>query len=120
MGWREGRCTLIEGGRHDFEGACVARCRFGSRFNIVVVGDGNTRDLGGCRRQKNLLEHWERKFLHCRGEYSSPAIGDGTWSMTAHGVELHTPALSAILDIDKLPDGTFKSKLENAAGKYCE
>jgi hypothetical protein len=54
------------------------------------------------------------------GKYSSPVIGVGTWSMTAHGVELHTPALSAILDIDKLTDGTFKSKLENAAGKYCE
>jgi hypothetical protein len=40
--------------------------------------------------------------------------------MTAHGVELHTPALSAILDIDKLPDGTFQSKLENATGRYCE
>ena len=53
-------------------------------------------------------------------KYSSPVIGDGTWSMAAHGVELHTPALSAILDIDKLPDGTFKSKLENATGKYCE
>jgi len=72
MGWREGRCTLIEGGRHDFEGACVARCRFGSRFNIVVVGDGDTRDLGGCRRQKNLLEHWEHKFLHCWGEIFEP------------------------------------------------
>jgi hypothetical protein len=54
------------------------------------------------------------------GKYSSPIIGDGTWSMTAHGVELHTPALGAILDIDKLPDGTFQSKLENATGKYCE
>ena len=54
------------------------------------------------------------------GKYSSPVIGDGTWSMTAHGVELHTDALSAIMDIDKLPDGTFKSKLENAVGKYCD
>lgn len=54
------------------------------------------------------------------GKYSSPAIGDGTWSMTAKGVEIHTSYLSAILDIDKLPDGTFKSKLEKAAGKYCE
>jgi hypothetical protein len=54
------------------------------------------------------------------GKYSSPAIGDGTWSMTAQGVEIHTSYLSAILDIDKLPDGTFKSKLEKAAGKYCE
>jgi hypothetical protein len=54
------------------------------------------------------------------GKYSSPAIGDGTWSMTAQGVEIHTSYLSAILDIDKLPDGTFKSNLEKAAGKYCE
>ena len=54
------------------------------------------------------------------GKYSSPAIGDGTWSMTAQGVEIHTSYLSAILDIDKLPDGTFKSKIEKAAGKYCE
>jgi hypothetical protein len=54
------------------------------------------------------------------GKYSSPVIGDGTWSMTTNGVLLHTPALSAILDIDKLPDGTFKSKLENATGKYCD
>ena len=54
------------------------------------------------------------------GKYSSPVIGDGTWSMASNGVALQTPALSAILDIDKLPDGTFKSKLENATGKYCE
>jgi hypothetical protein len=54
------------------------------------------------------------------GKYSSPAIGDGTWSMTAQGVEIHTSYLSAILDIDKLPDGTFKSNLEKAAGKYCD
>ena len=54
------------------------------------------------------------------GKYSSPMIGDGTWSMAGNGVELHTSMLSAILDIDKLPDGTFKSKLENATGKYCD
>ena len=59
-------------------------------------------------------------FLPGAGKYSSPAIGDGTWSMTAQGVEIHTSYLSAILDIDKLPDGTFKSSLEKAAGKYCE
>jgi hypothetical protein len=54
------------------------------------------------------------------GKYSSPAIGDGTWSMTAQGVEIHTSYMSVILDIDKLPDGTFKSKIEKASGKYCE
>ena len=54
------------------------------------------------------------------GKYSSPAIGDGTWSLTAQGVEIHTSYLSAILDIDKLPNGTFKSNLEKSAGRYCE
>jgi hypothetical protein len=54
------------------------------------------------------------------GKYSSPVIGDGTWTWTAKGVELHTPMLGAILDVDKQPDGTFKSKLEGAVGKYCE
>src|ERR1700689_3910307 len=45
-------------------------------------------------------------------KYSSPAIGDGTWSMTAQGVEIHTSYLRAILDIVKLPDGRFSSLLE--------
>jgi hypothetical protein len=40
--------------------------------------------------------------------------------MTAQGVEIHTSYMSVILDIDKLSDGTFKSKIEKAAGKYCE
>ena len=54
------------------------------------------------------------------GKYSSPAIGDGTWAMTAQGAEIHTSYLSAVLDIDKLPDGTFHSRMEKAAGKYRE
>jgi hypothetical protein len=54
------------------------------------------------------------------GKYSSPVIGDGTWSMTAHGVEIHTPMLGVILDIDRQADGTFRSKMEKATGKYCE
>ena len=54
------------------------------------------------------------------GKYSSPVIGDGTWSWTAKGVEIHTPDMSVILDVDKLPDGTFKSNVEHSAGKYCK
>jgi hypothetical protein len=54
------------------------------------------------------------------GKYSSPVIGDGTWTWTAKGVEILTTMLGAILDVDKQPDGTFKSKLEGATGKYCE
>jgi hypothetical protein len=54
------------------------------------------------------------------GKYSSPVIGDGTWTWTAKGVDIHTPMLVVRLDVDKQPDGTFKSKIEGATGKYCE
>src|SRR5271166_2163816 len=46
--------------------------------------------------------------------------GDGTWSVTANGVEIHAQHWSGMLDVDKLPDGTFKSGVEKAVGKYCK
>jgi hypothetical protein len=52
------------------------------------------------------------------GKYSSPLIGDGSWAATAAGIEIHAQRWSGILDIDKQPDGTFKSTVENAVGKY--
>jgi hypothetical protein len=54
------------------------------------------------------------------GKYSSPLIGDGTWSVTANGVEIHAQRWSGMLDVDKLPDGTFQSGVEKAVGKYCK
>jgi len=54
------------------------------------------------------------------GKYSSPLIGDGTWAATANGVEIHAQRWSGFLDVDKQPDGTFKSAVENAVGKYCK
>ena len=54
------------------------------------------------------------------GKYSSPMIGDGTWSVTANGVEIHAQHWSGYLDVDKLPDGTFQSGVEKAVGKYCK
>jgi hypothetical protein len=54
------------------------------------------------------------------GKYSSPMIGDGTWSATANGVEIHAQRWSGMLDVDKLPDGTFQSGVEKSVGKYCK
>jgi hypothetical protein len=54
------------------------------------------------------------------GKYSSPLIGDGTWSVTANGVEIHAQRWSGMLDVDKLPDGTFQSGVEKSVGKYCK
>ena len=59
------------------------------------------------------------------GKYSSSMIGDGTWSLTANGVEIHAQTWSGQLDLQKLPDGTFQSLQEGggrspATGKYCK
>ena len=54
------------------------------------------------------------------GRYSSPAVGDGTWSVTSVGIQISTPRFTGIMDIDKQPDGTFQSRLERGSGKYCK
>ena len=64
------------------------------------------------------------KFL-AGGKYSSTMIGDGTWRLTANGVEIHGQTWSGMLDLEKLPEGTFKSVQEGggripATGKYCK
>jgi hypothetical protein len=54
------------------------------------------------------------------GKYSSPLVGDGTWSVTSVGIQIATPHFTGIMDIDKQPDGTFQSRLEKGSGKYCK
>jgi hypothetical protein len=52
-------------------------------------------------------------------------IGDGTWRLTANGFEIHGQTWSGMLDLEKLPDGTFQNVQEGgwrrpATGKYCQ
>ena len=54
------------------------------------------------------------------GKYSSPIVGEGTWAVTSIGIQLRTTQFTGILDIDKQPDGTFKSTLEKSVGNYCK
>jgi hypothetical protein len=54
------------------------------------------------------------------GKYSSPLVGNGTWSVTSIGIQISTPQFTGIMDIDKQPDGTFQSRLEKGGGKYCK
>jgi hypothetical protein len=54
------------------------------------------------------------------GKYSSPMVGEGTWSMYPGGVTLQTAKFNGVLDIDKQPDGTFMSNREGGIGKYCK
>jgi hypothetical protein len=54
------------------------------------------------------------------GKYSSPLVGDGTWSVTSVGIQITTPHFTGIMDIDKQQNGTFNSRLEKGSGKYCK
>jgi hypothetical protein len=40
--------------------------------------------------------------------------------MGTGGVALQTAGFHGLLDIDKQPDGTFKSQRESGTGKYCK
>lgn len=57
------------------------------------------------------------------GLYSNTLIGQGTWSVTANGVQIHTALYSYLADVQKLPDGTFHAVVVGrgieSAGKYC-
>jgi len=35
------------------------------------------------------------------GKYSSPLVGDGTWSVTSVGIQISTPHFVGIMDIDR-------------------
>lgn len=58
------------------------------------------------------------------GKYSNNMNGEGTWSMTAGGVHIHTDRYDYVATIQKLPDGTFTAVIPAAGitstGKYCK
>jgi hypothetical protein len=58
------------------------------------------------------------------GKYSNTLIGEGTWSITADGVQIHTALYSYVANVQKLPDGTFHAVVVGrgieSTGKYCK
>jgi hypothetical protein len=58
------------------------------------------------------------------GKYSNNLVGEGTWSVTGGGVQIHTDLYSYVADVQKLPDGTFHAVVMGrgieTAGKYCK
>jgi hypothetical protein len=60
------------------------------------------------------------------GKYSSPQNGDGTWAVTAAGVEFKAQDATWSADIEKLADGTFTGDIaligrtKHSIGHYCK
>jgi hypothetical protein len=57
------------------------------------------------------------------GKYSNNLTGEGTWSMTAGGMHVHTDRYDYIAKVEKLPGGTFHAVILGTEiktdGKYC-
>jgi hypothetical protein len=52
------------------------------------------------------------------GKFSSNRSGNGTWAMTAGGVETHTEHWSGVsANFEKMPDGTFQQTGSGKSGK---
>ena len=57
------------------------------------------------------------------GKYANTMSGEGTWSLTAGGVHIHTERYDYVASIQKMPDGSFRAEVLGAGmkttGKYC-
>ncbi len=94
-------------------GLSMSFCLHSSAFASPVTA----KDLSG---RKICWDYGNVSTFGPGGKYSSPLVGDGTWSVTSIGIQIATPHFTGIMDIDKQPDGTFTSRLEKGSGKYCK
>ena len=83
----------------------------------AIASPVTAKDLSG---RKICWDYGNVSTFARGGNYSSPLVGDGTWSISSVGVQISTPHFTGIMDIDKQPDGTFLSRLEKGSGKYCK
>ncbi len=85
--------------------------------SAAVTSPISAKDLRG---RKICWDYGNISTFGAGGKYSSPMAGQGTWSVTSIGIQINTPSFTGVMDIDKQPDGTFRSALEKGSGKYCK
>ena len=86
-------------------------------YSSAIANPVTAKDLSG---KKICWSNGNVSTFSPGGKYSSPIVGEGTWSVTSIGIQLKTTQFTGILDIDRQPDGTFKSTLEKSVGNYCK
>jgi hypothetical protein len=96
--------------------AIVLSMSFGLQ-SFAFASTVTAKDLSG---RKICWDYGNISTFGPGGKYSSPLVGEGTWSVTSVGIQINTPHFTGIMDIDKQPDGTFASHLEKGSGKYCK
>jgi hypothetical protein len=97
--------------------ACVLSLAFLSSAWATPV---TSADLSG---KKICWDNGSASSYGRGGKYSNNLSGEGTWAVTAAGVQIHTERYDYVAAVQKLPDGTFQAVVGGAAikatGKYC-
>jgi hypothetical protein len=88
-------------------------------FSSALASQVTKQDLSG----KKIC--WDSGLISTYapgGEYTSGRLpgGVGTWAIAPGGTAIYSSGWSGFVDIDKQPNGTFKSQHFGGAGKYCK
>ena len=77
-------------------GAASALC-----FAFVSAAQAATRDLGGLAGKKICWDNGSASTYGRGGKYSNNMTGEGTWSVTAKGLHVHTDRYDYVVAVDK-------------------
>src|SRR5271165_6403749 len=88
-------------------------------FSPATAGQVTKQDLSG----KKIC--WDSGLISTYapgGEYTSGKLpgGVGTWAIATGGTSIYSSSWSGFVDVDKQPNGTFRSQHFGGAGKYCK
>jgi hypothetical protein len=90
----------------------------------AIARSVTSADLSG---KKICWNNGDVETYYAGGKYNSTGYGDGTWAVTAAGVEIKAQS-SWAADVEKLADGTFASDIAEGnggktlhfSGHYCK
>ncbi len=99
-------------------GAASALCF--AFVSAAQAGPVTSADLAG---KKICWDNGSASTYGRGGKYSNNMTGEGTWSVTAKGLHVHTARYDYVVAVDKKPGGTFLAVMVGTAlktgGKYC-
>lgn len=86
--------------------------------SLAAAGQVTKQDLSG---KKICWDSGITSTYAPGGEYTSGRLpGVGTWAIATGGTAINSAGWNGFVDIDKLPNGTFKSAHFGGVGKYCK
>ena len=91
-------------------------------FSSALAAPVTSADLSG---KKLCMSNGDRNAYNSGGQFSSNRFGNGTWAVTADGVQIYAQYWNGLFSLTKRSNGTFRSTytLGNypkiVTGRYC-